>query len=163
MDPGAHAYTLSLDASRQLPPALQQYLDGTGLLGKTQALRLATVDAAGWPHAALLSAGDALAVSAQKLRFALFAQSQTAANLARDGRLVLTLVLDRGLCEVRLQARRLAPDDGPLALFEGTVEAVRHHAAPYADVTGGITFSLHQPDAVQARWQRQIAALKAAA
>jgi hypothetical protein len=163
MDEAAHAYTLSLDARRQLPPALQQYLDGTDLLGKTQALRLATVDAAGWPHAALLSAGDALAVSAQKLRFALFAQSQTASNLARDGRLVLTLALDRGLCEVRLHARRLAPDEGPLALFEGTAEEVRNHAAPYADVTSGITFSLHQPEAVQARWLRQIAALKAAA
>jgi hypothetical protein len=31
-----------------------RYLDGTGLLA-TQALRLSTVDAAGWPHAALLS------------------------------------------------------------------------------------------------------------
>jgi hypothetical protein len=163
MDEAAQGYTLSLDTSRQLPPALQQYLDGTGLLGKTQALRLATVDAAGWPHAALLSAGDALAVSAQKLRFALFARSQTAANLARDGRLVLTLALDRGLCELRLHARRLAADDGPLALFEATVEAVRSHVAPYADVTSGITFSPHQPDAVLARWQRQIAALKAAA
>jgi hypothetical protein len=31
-----------------------RYLDGTGLLA-AQALRLSTVDAAGWPHAALLS------------------------------------------------------------------------------------------------------------
>jgi hypothetical protein len=162
MSDAAHAYTVALDTGRQLPPALQQYLDGTGLLDKTQALRLATVDAAGWPHAALLSAGDALAVSAQALRFALLGQSQTAANLARDGRLVLTLALDRGLCEVRLHARRLAPDEGPLALFEATVEEMRSHAAPYADVTGGITFSLHQPEAVLPRWLRQIAALKAA-
>jgi hypothetical protein len=29
-------------------------------------------------------------------------------------------------------------------------------------VTGGVTFSLHDPQAVLPRWQRQIAALRAA-
>jgi hypothetical protein len=36
------------------------YLDGEDLLAKTQAVRLSTVDADGWPRAALLSAGDTL-------------------------------------------------------------------------------------------------------
>jgi hypothetical protein len=157
------AYTPPSDGGTQLPPALLGWLDGSGLLHKTQALRLSTVDAAGWTHGALLSAGDMLALSPQRLRFALFAQSGSAANLARDPRLTLTLALDGGLCEVRLHARRLLPDDGPLALFEATVDEVRTHVSPYAEVTSGITFSLHQPEAVQARWQRQIAALKAAA
>jgi hypothetical protein len=49
-----------------------------------------------------------------------------------------------------------------LAFFEAEVETVRQHIAPYADVTGGITFSLHEPQAVLPRWQRQIAALRAA-
>ena len=162
MNDPAHAYTPPRDAGRQLPAALQQYLDGSDLLRKTQALRLSTVDATGWPHAMLLSAGDLLAVSPQQLRFMLFAESTTAANLARDGRVVLTLALDGGLCEVRLQVRRLQPDEGALALYEGTVVEVRHHAAPYADVSSGIVFQLHQPAAVQPRWQRQLAALQSA-
>jgi hypothetical protein len=33
---------------------------------------------------------------------------------------------------------------------------------PYADVTSGITFSLHEPQAILRRWERQIAALRAA-
>jgi hypothetical protein len=39
---------------KTVPPEVARYLDGTGLLA-AQALRLSTVDAAGWPHAALLS------------------------------------------------------------------------------------------------------------
>ena len=106
--------------------------------------------------------GDVLALSPQRLRFALFAQSGSAANLARDARGTLALALDRGLCEVRLHTRRLAPDDGPLVLFEGTVDEVRTHVSTYADVTSGIAFALHQPEAVHARWLRQLHALKSA-
>lgn len=157
-----HAYTPAQGGDNQLPPALQRYLDGSDLLARTQALRLASVDAAGWPHATLLSAGELLVLSPQRLRFGLFAQSSTAANLARDDRAVLALALEPALCEVRLRVRRLQPDDGPLALYEGTVEEVRMHVAPYADVTGGIVFRLHQPETVLPRWQRQLAALQRA-
>jgi hypothetical protein len=95
----------------------------------------------------------------------LFPQSATTANLARDGRLTLTLSLDGGMCEVRLRARRLPQSSPhvPLAFFEAEVEGVRNHVAPYAAVTQGITFDLHEPQAVLPRWQRQIAALRAAA
>jgi hypothetical protein len=50
----------------------------------------------------------------------------------------------------------------PLAFFEAEVEAVRQHIAPYADVTGGVTFALHDPQAALPRWQRQVAALRVA-
>lgn len=159
-----HTYTPPHSTgATQMPDALLRYLDGTELLHKTQALRLSTVDAAGWPHAALLSAGDALAVSPQRLRFVVFAQSTTAANLARDGRISLTLSLDRGMCELRMHARRLetGSTDAALAAFEASVDDVRMHVAPYADVTTGVTFHLHDPEAAQRRWERQLAALKA--
>jgi hypothetical protein len=165
MTEAEHAYkTLPHIASTSLPVAVARYLDGTDLLEKTQALRLSTVDVAGWPHAALLSAGDMVALPSERIRFALFPQSATTANLARDGRLTLTLSLDGGMCEVRLRARRLAHSspEVPLAFFEAEVEAVRNHVAPYAAVTHGITFALHEPQAVLPRWKRQIAALREA-
>jgi Pyridoxamine 5'-phosphate oxidase len=151
-------------ASTGLPAAVARYLDGSDFLEKTQALRLSTVDAAGWPHAALLSAGDMIATPSGRIRFVVFPQSATTANLARDGRLTLTLSLDGGMCEVRLRAHRLThtSQEVPLAFFEAEVEAVRNHVAPYAAVTHGITFALHEPQAVLPRWKRQIAALRAA-
>jgi hypothetical protein len=151
-------------ATQTVPIAVAGYLDGADLSKKTQALRLSTIDAAGWPHAALLSAGDMVALPSGRIRFALFPQSTTTENLARDGRLTLTLSLDGGMCELRLRARRLANSspDVPLAFFEAEVDAVRTHVAPYAKVANGIVFSLNELDAVLPRWNRQIAALRAA-
>jgi hypothetical protein len=160
-----HQYTPPGVTSRTLPAAVARYLDGADLLEKTQALRLSTIDEEGWPHAALLSAGDAVAMPSGSIRFVLFPQSGTVANLARDERLTLTLSLDGGMCELRMRARRLnhSSKEVPLAFFEAGIEAVRHHMAPYATVAGGITFSLHEPDAVLPRWNRQIEALRTAA
>jgi hypothetical protein len=160
-----HAYTPSrTSASRTVPDVVRRYLNGQDLLGKTQALRLSTVDQDGWPHASLLSAGEVLAVSPERVRFAVFAESTTTANLSRDGRVSLTLSIERGMCELRLRAKRLTKTsaDVPLALFEGEVVQVRTHVAPYADVVSGITFQLHRQNEVLKRWERQIAALHAA-
>jgi pyridoxamine 5'-phosphate oxidase-like protein len=165
MSEAEHIYAPPATAASTVPAEVARYLDGTDLLAKTQALRLSTVDAAGWPHAALLSPGDMVALPSGRIRFVLFPQSATTSNLTRDGRISLTLALDGGMCELRMRARRLAHSspDVPLAFFEAEVETARTHVAPYADVTGGITFALHDPQAVLPRWQRQIAAMRAAA
>ena len=160
-----HEYTPPRAAAAATVPAeVARYLDGTDLLAKSQALRLSTVDAAGWPHASLLSAGDMLVLPSGLIRFVIFPQSATTANLIRDGRVTLTLSLDGGMCELRMRARRLmhSAPGVPLAFFEAEAESVRTHIAPYAAVTSGITFSLHEPQAVLPRWERQIAALRAA-
>ncbi len=163
MKEAEHTYKVPT-TSRDIPDGVARYLDGTELLTKTQALRLSTVDADGWPHAALLSAGDMLVIPPRHIRLALFPQSSMTSNLERVGRLTISLSFDGGICELRLRSRRLPHSSAelPLAFFEAEVETVRQHIAPYADVTGGITFSLHDPQAVLPRWQRQIAALRAA-
>ncbi len=165
MKEAEHAYTAPQHAAAgALPAQVARYLDGTDLLAKTQALRLSSIDAAGWPHASLLSAGDMLALPSGRIRFVLFPTSGTCANLARDERLTVTLALDGGMCEVRLRARKLgyAPPDVPLTFFEAAVETARRHVAPYAAVTHGVTFALHEPQSVLPRWQRQIDAMRAA-
>jgi hypothetical protein len=159
-----HVYTPPrMIPAHEIPAGVLSFLNGEDLLSKTQALRLSTVDPEGWPHAALLSAGDVLALPNGRLRFAIFPNSGTAANLVRDGRLTLSMSLDSGMCELRMRARKCdqGPQEVPLAFFEAEVERVRMHVAPYADVTSGISFALHEPSAVLARWQRQIAALRA--
>jgi hypothetical protein len=151
-------------SAKDIPAGVLKYLNGEDLLSKTQALRLSTIDTDGWPKAALLSAGDVLALPNGRFRFAIFASSGTAANLVRDGRLTLSITLDGGMCSLRMRARKFSQGmpELSLSLFEAEAERVRVHVAPYADVTGGITFTLHEPTAVLDRWQRQIAALRAA-
>jgi hypothetical protein len=165
MSNAAHAYTApETTGSTELPAQVARYLDGNDLLTKTQAMRLSTVDAEGWPHASLLSAGDMLALPSGRIRFVVFPQSTTTANMMRDGRVTVTLSLDGGMCELRMTCRRLAhgSSDIPLAFFEGELIKVRVHKAPYAAVSGGVTFTLHEPQSVLPRWQKQIAAMKAA-
>jgi len=158
-----HSYT-GPTTSREIPDGVKRYLDGDDLLAKTQALRLSTVSSDGWPHAALLSAGDMVIMPSGTIRLALFPDSTASSNLDRDGRLSVSLSLDGGICELRLRARRLqhAATDVPLAFFEAEVETVRRHVAPYAAVTGGVEFALYEPQSVLPRWHRQITALRAA-
>jgi hypothetical protein len=145
-----------------IPKDVLNYLNGEDLLSKTQALCLSTVDPDGWSKAALLSAGEVLALSNKRLRFAILASSSTAANLVRDGRLTLSMALDGGMCSLRMRARKCSHGMPELSLdfFEAEIERVRVQVAPYAAVTSGINFTLHEPSAVLDRWQRQIAALR---
>src|SRR5262249_38014446 len=130
MKEAEHTYKAPTTGSK-IPVSVVHYLDGNELLTKTQALRLSTVDADGWPHSALLSAGDMLVLPSGRIRLALFPQSRMTSNLEREGRLTMALSLDGGICELRLRSRRLAHStpDVPLAFFEAEVETVRQHIA----------------------------------
>jgi hypothetical protein len=93
-----HVYSPPQDASgKDLPTEVADYLDGTDLLAKTQALRLSTNDQEGWPRASLLSAGDMLALPSGRIRFVIHPSSGTTTNLLRDGRVTLTLSMDGGM------------------------------------------------------------------
>jgi hypothetical protein len=166
MSDPSHTYARPDAASTTiLPPPIAAFLDGTDLLAKTQALRLSTVDSQGWPHASLLSAGDMLAMPSGRIRFVIFPQSTTTANLMRDNRVTITLSWDGGMCELRMRCHRLthSSPEVPLAFFEAEMVEVRTHKAPYATVSGGITFVLNEPQSVLSRWQRQIDAMRQAA
>jgi Pyridoxamine 5''-phosphate oxidase. len=166
MSDTAHTYIRPDTASTTaLPAQVAGYLDGANLLAKTQALRISTVDAEGWPHASLLSVGDMLAMPSGRIRFIVFAQSTTTSNLMRDSRATITLSLDGGMCELRMRCHRLAHSspDASLAFFEAELVEVRIHKAPYATVSGGVTFVLHEPQSVLQRWQKQVDAMRQAA
>jgi hypothetical protein len=77
----------------------------------------------------------------------------------------MTLSLDGGMCELRMRCRRLghSSPDIPLVFFEAELVEARAHKAPYATVTGGLTFALHEPQSVLSRWEKQIAAMRQAA
>ena len=69
-----------------LPETLHRLLDGSDLDGKVgETMELLTVGPEGWPHVALLSAGEVLAATPEEIRLALWPSSQTTANLRRTG------------------------------------------------------------------------------
>jgi hypothetical protein len=146
-----------------IPHEIALYLNGEDLATKNIALQLSTVDADGWPHAALLSAGEILVLPDGYIRLVIFPSSGTATNIGRDGRSTLTMPLDSGICEIRMRMRKLGESKAAgvaLAIFEGQVQRIHKHLARYANVESGLTFSLHEPELVLARWYRQIAVLR---
>lgn len=127
-------------------------------------LALLSVGEDGWPHQALLSVGEVLALDRDRLRLALWPASSAAANLAARGRATLTVVLAETSFTVRLAVRASGelstPRAGTLALFEARVEEVRADVAPYAVLESGVRFRLNDPDEALARWAEVRAELR---
>jgi hypothetical protein len=161
MEQSANTYMPPYE-STDMPEEILNYLNGEELLSKNQALRISTVNANGAPHAALLSAGDAIALPDGRLRFVMFSQSTTTTNIIRDGHFTFTMVFNNGLYELRFRAKKLKDEllELPLTFFEGNIILVRRHKVPYASVITGITFLLNDPETILDRWQRQIKALR---
>src|SRR5437899_12104914 len=113
----------------RLPQALVRLLDGTDLEAKIgETFLLLTVDAVGFPHVALLSVGEVVAVSERELRLALWPGTNSGKNLARDGQATLAVFREGAAYYVKFRARRLGDlpaANGVLAVFGGRVESAR--------------------------------------
>jgi uncharacterized protein YndB with AHSA1/START domain len=159
-----HSQTESgLDAPH-LPSPLMREFDGDHLESRTQeAVRLSTLTQDGWPHAAYLSRGEILVVSPTTLLVMTWRNSQSTQNLNRNGRTTMGFVSEGAIVEVRGRAERLgmARDFPELNIFRIVAVSVKQHRAPYAEVSSGLTFTLHHPRETLNRWERQIVALRA--
>lgn len=125
---------------------------------------LLTTTAEGWPHLAMLSVGELVALGDRELRMALWRGSTAAGNLARTGRGTLVLIHAEAGYSLRCSARQQADLDlgehGRLACFELLVDEVLEDVAPYAVLTSGVTFRLKDPGQVLPRWAETVAALR---
>jgi hypothetical protein len=147
-----------------LPPLLQAQLDGKHLEEQRgQAIQITTVDPSGWPHPALVSYAELLALSPHCLRLAVYHDGQTADNLRRDGRLTLCFVQPDLALYVKAHARLLPTlaQFPKLAAFELWVELVledfsRSEVEGTAQLASGITFRLGADAVVQGDRAQQI-------
>jgi hypothetical protein len=147
-----------------LPPTLHPLFAGDRIeshQGLTFLFLTTTPD--GWPHLAMLSVGEVLAVGERVLRVALWRGSTASVNLAHSGRATLALVHEGAGYSIRCDARQgpdLPIENGRLAYFELSIEQVLEDVAPYAELTSGVTFRLKDPQDVLARWQGAIEAMR---
>ncbi|MFD1887331.1 pyridoxamine 5'-phosphate oxidase family protein [Paenibacillus wenxiniae] len=148
----------------RLPAILQKLWNGQQLEHKQQlAMPLLTVSEDGYPHQAMVSAGEVLAMDAQTLRIALWTGTNTTANLLRDGRALLTVVIDGVSYALRLQAMALPELQHtayPRARFEAKIQHIREDVAKYAELLTGVTYRLHEPEAVLERWRMTLDELR---
>lgn len=140
-----------------LPTRLQEQLNGTQLAAQAgKAILISTVDPQGWPHPALLSYGEMLALGPQSLRLAVYCDGHTADNLRRRGCLTLCFVEADLALYVKAQAIALPPLVGfeKLAAFQLTVQQVledftRSDVEGSAQLLSGITFRLGADSSLQ--------------
>lgn len=137
-----------------------RFFDGADLRDKsTQAASLLTTTADGWPHAAMISAGELVVRPDRTLGLATWSGSRTTGNARRTGHALLHVILEGHAIRVRMQLRP-EHDDGTLTLFSGQVLGLDEDIARYATLTSGATFALHDPTSVLARWAATVAQLQ---
>jgi hypothetical protein len=148
---------------------LLERLQGTALEAVAgKAIQIVTMDDAGWPHPALLSYCEVVALGTTSLRLAVYGSSTTARNLRRDGRVTLVVLDDRVAYYVKGAASELAsrmratPEN---ASFHVHVERVLSDVADAGAgaatwVTGGVTYATADPAATLARARRIIGELR---
>lgn len=149
-----------------LPAEIGRLLDGNDLAARASLVfELMTVAPSGWPHVALLSVGEVVAIGEHSIGLALWPTSTTTDNLRRTGRALLQIYHDGAAYRMRLAARPLAdePGGGKLALFSATVESTVRDEVSYARLTSGPTIELPSAERAVARWQAQVDAVRRAA
>ena len=153
-----------------LPDVLHDLLGGHDLAARIgQAILITTSDREGWPHPALASYGEVVAVDRRRLRLALYRTSGTSGNLRGNGKLTLCLIGPGMAYYVKTSAREQQdPMDGfaDLARFEATVNIVlvdqaREDLEPGARLTSGLTFDPGRPVGEVLRgWQAVVDGLR---
>ena len=155
-----------------LPPQVLEQFSGRDLQGCFgRVIPVVTVDAAGFPHPALLSFGEVVALDARRIGLATYADSTTTNNMRRNGRLTLLLVEPEGTYYIKGTVRERPgglPAFPGLAHLEMRVEQVLEDAARSevegeARITSGIRFGAG-PDgqALLKQWEALVAALRRA-
>lgn len=144
-----------------VPDAVVRALEGT-IDTADAAVTVTTVDIDGWPRSALLSLAEVVLTSDGRMAILLYDGSTSAANLRRDGRLLLTVPAGGRVYDLTFTVgeRRPVLPNPARATFTGAICAVREQRAPYATVTSGIRFALHTPDTVLPRWHDQLVHLR---
>ena len=124
------------------------------------AIAIATLDAEGRPHPALLSYGEVRALSAATLRLATWDDSTTTENLRRRGVVTLYIVEAGLVAYLKAHAREIAPPRAlaGLARFEATIEdvlldEVDESQEEGARVTSGIRFEPTRRDRKLGEWK----------
>ncbi|MGQ8871665.1 pyridoxamine 5'-phosphate oxidase family protein [Paenibacillus sp. TSA_86.1] len=149
---------------KQLDLELMEWFNGSNLESKQhEALQLLTVTDAQWPHLAMISMGEVIAVSPSCLRLALWQGTQTSMNMMETGKATLIAVQGQRLLHVRLEVRllpELAEAVHPRDRYECAILQLRIDQAPYAEITSGITFQLKDQIGALARWTETIEDLK---
>jgi hypothetical protein len=160
---------MSRSVGSELPPALMERLSGRNLDAvAAKVVQIVTVDAAGWPHPALLSYFELVAIDPRHIRCATYATSTTSGNMRRSGHVTFAIIDERLACYVKAHAVEIAPAMQATtwnAAFDCRIEhvlvdEVNEEYEPGAYVSSGVTYHNPQRAVELARARAVIAELR---
>lgn len=157
---------MSRDLGRKLPPALQRILNGEELQSKKgKCIPVTTVDAAGWPHPAIFSFRELIAISESRLLLGAWNSSTTSRNLRERGKITILFIGPGMVYYVKgqvLSVQEGIPGYKPTTRFLISVEQVLEDVEPRSPVVSGVVY--HSPPEAdeEKEWKKFIDALRSA-
>jgi hypothetical protein len=149
---------------KELPEDLFRKLSGQDLESQTgKAILICTIDEAGWPHPAMLSYLEVIALNRSNLRMATYVSSSTTRNMRRSGHATLSFI-DSGMAyyvkgKARLISETVRSRTGVCKLNLEIDSVLSDQANPEleaeARVTSGVTYQ-SQGDAEEAEKARAL-------
>ncbi|WP_436951042.1 pyridoxamine 5'-phosphate oxidase family protein [Staphylococcus shinii] len=140
----------------KLTDDLKDLLNGKQLAQKQHiAMILQSITSEGYPHSAMVSVGEVIALDSEHLRIALWPQTQTTLSLAKKGKANLVIIYNNMVNYLELDITVLPSPDNEIyerTRLEATIKSIRQDIAKYADITSGITVEMHEPKQVLKRW-----------
>ena len=156
---------MSTNLGPELPAALLEFFSGQNLKEKMGlACVLVTQGADKFPHPAIVTAGEIVAGDASTMRLALYNESSASRNLRARPEATICHAQEGAGYYVKGDVEEFTTDAEALkglAVFTFRPRHVLKDAEPGAQVTSGFRFSDDAgPDAVVARWQPIVSALR---
>lgn len=140
---------MSKSIGRDLPSHFLERLSGVRLQDVAdRVVVVCTVDERGFPHAAILSYAEVVAVDSRTIRMAVYGGSGTARNVRRDGRLTLLVIEPefvyyiKGTAAELTASMRCSPHNAKLSLSIDEILADSADAGfePDARIASGIRY-----------------------
>lgn len=148
----------------ELSKELATLLDGRDLYNKQSiAMMLQSVNAEDYPHSAMISVGEIVAIDNTTLRLALWPKTQTTLSLLKRRKANLVIVYNQKVNYIELDVEPLNSNGNSTydrTYFEATLKSIKEDVAKYATITSGITFKLNEPEEVVQRWETTIKDMK---
>lgn len=140
----------------KLTDDLKDLLNGKQLAQKQHiAMILQSITSEGYPHSAMVSVGEVIALDSEHLRIALWPQTQTTLSLVKKGKANLVIIYNNMVNYLELDISELPSLNHEFyerTRFEATIKSIRQDSAKYADIISGITVKMHEPEQVLNRW-----------
>ncbi|MCM3783056.1 pyridoxamine 5'-phosphate oxidase family protein [Neobacillus mesonae] len=147
-----------------IPEPLLKLFSGESLQDKqNEAMILQSVTSEGWPHTAMISVGEIVAMDEYTLRLALWTGTMTSGNLIRSGKAELVVVYEGQVYYLKLLVEELPPlvsAKHARDRFSAHIHSLKIDHAKYAHIKSGIQVQLIDSQSVIARWDETVEELK---